>query len=423
MAKPAVTKPAGLVAKAPPPAAKPAAAKPVANSAAPTATPAAKSAVKPVAAKPTAARPGAHKPAATPAAKSSPKPLPPPAKATAQPADKDAALETVVAAAAAAAGVEAAAAAAAAGVEAAAAALAAFSLADKDGDGHLNFREFAGFVKVANEEVAYLDDSSLPIFIKKEFVKASSKEVGGTTHLLSPAEFEVWHAAFLAARDTWEEELAAKRAAARVTTATESGAAALPPARFGGDGVWEVKLDALQLALESAYALKRTPLLIDATGDEVGGTTALETFYAYSGHQLLELKKMVVEVNVRKIVSLEDALRSAREKLVLALKRGCTFMFLLSNSAPPLRSKFCTPTELPVELFDNSLVQAMRGYDGDLKGSFLGKVIVKEDQLMFAHADFNVAVVTRFPREDYEQFLREELPLELMQPIVVTINR
>jgi hypothetical protein len=67
---------------------------------------------------------------------------------------------------------------------------------------------------------------------------------------------------------------------------------------------------------------------------------------------LLELKKMVVEVNFKKTTTLEDALSAARDKLVLALKRGYTLMFLLANSAPPLRSQFCTPAMLPLDLFD-----------------------------------------------------------------------
>jgi hypothetical protein len=46
----------------------------------------------------------------------------------------------------------------------------------------------------------------------------------------------------------------------------------------------------LQDALQASWKKGKTPLLIDTTEDQ-GGFSALETFYSYSGHQLLEMKK------------------------------------------------------------------------------------------------------------------------------------
>uniref|UniRef100_A0A7R9ULB5 Uncharacterized protein n=1 Tax=Diacronema lutheri TaxID=2081491 RepID=A0A7R9ULB5_DIALT len=181
-------------------------------------------------------------------------------------------------------------------------------------------------------------------------------------------------------------------------------------------------MSALQTAIDSAYALQRTPLVLDATGNGAG-ITPLETFYSYSGHQLLELKKMVVEVNMKKSVRLDDALEAARAKLVLALRRGYSLVMLMSNSAPPLRSQFCTPGKLPFALLDQRAVQAMRGLDGDLRGSFVAPLLrTEESDLLFAHKDFNVVLVSAFARDEYEEFLRDELPLAQMQPIHVTID-
>ena len=135
----------------------------------------------------------------------------------------------------------------------------------------------------------------------------------------------------------------------------------------------------LQDALQAAWEKKKTPLLIDSTGDGEEGSTPLETFYscacppdsspppparhyrcaaarvalrlccrlctsvpyAYvypyvypyghpygyshggpframlrsdSGHQLLELKKMVVEVNMKKEKTLEEAMDEVRPR-------------------------------------------------------------------------------------------------------------
>jgi hypothetical protein len=78
---------------------------------------------------------------------------------------------------------------------------------------------------------------------------------------------------------------------------------------------------------------------------------------------------------------------------------------------------------MPLDLFEQVKVQAIKEAECDLKASFLAEVITPEDQLILAHPDFNVAVVTRFARDEYEEFLRGEVPLELMQPILVTVKR
>jgi hypothetical protein len=197
--------------------------------------PAAKPGAKAPVAGAKAPAPGAKMPPKPAAKAAASKPSPPPVAAAAQPAVVDDAL-----------------------LGEAAAALAAFSLHDKDLDGHLNFREFAGFVKGANEEVpGFIDDSNLPVYIKREHRAAA------TDGLVSPAEFVKWHAAFLSARGKWEEEQAAKMSARATASGGTGGAvAAGPPASFGGAGVWECSLDQLQLALDSAYAQKRTPLIL-----------------------------------------------------------------------------------------------------------------------------------------------------------------
>ena len=56
-------------------------------------------------------------------------------------------------------------------------------------------------------------------------------------------------------------------------------------------------------ALDAAWAVGRTPLLVDMTtpaGEDKsgGGFSPLETFYSYSGEVLIELKKAVVELSI-----------------------------------------------------------------------------------------------------------------------------
>lgn len=297
-------------------------------------------------------------------------------------------------------------------------AMTAFRLYDQDQDGLLNLREFAAFVKATNEEVGLLDANNMPMYIKKAHRQADLDSDGFVT----PRDFADWHACFVVEIAQFEAAQAAKRVAKSAPAGALGQPVAAAPSAFHGEGVWECKLGELGVALEAAYALKRTPLLIDSTGSSDGNTSPLETFYFYSGHQLLELKKMVVEVNVKKTVSLDEALEAARSKLVLAMKRGYSLVLLCANSAPPLRTKFCHPAKLPIELFDQTLLQATRGGDGHLEGSFLAGVPSPADQLYVVHDEFNVLAVTRFSRDEYEEFLANEMPLELMQPIVVTLD-
>ena len=72
---------------------------------------------------------------------------------------------------------------------------------------------------------------------------------------------------------------------------------------------------------------------------------------------------------MKKEKSVDEALNEARTKLVLALKRGYQLVLLASNSAPPLRSKFSSPTQLPYALVDDypSVIAALpaAGDDGE----------------------------------------------------------
>jgi len=186
--------------------------------------------------------------------------------------------------------------------------------------------------------------------------------------------------------------------------------------------MWSADLKDLADALSKAWGKGKTPLLIDATGDEDGGFTALETYFSYSGHALFELKKMVVEVNMKQTKTLEEAQDEARAKLLLAMKRGLQFVMLLSNSAPPLKSRFCAAGSLPYTLLeDHAAVASCRGTAVEWKDVPWTKQLIRaEDKLMFVHQDFNVLAVTKFSEADYAEFLQAELPLDAMQHIKVT---
>lgn len=221
------------------------------------------------------------------------------------------------------------------------------------------------------------------------------------------------------------DEREAKEAAKEAAKAASKAAA---QAQYQSEGLWEVNLKEYINAIEAAFAKKKTPIVIDATGDGEAASTPLETFYQYSGNALAELKKTVVEVNMKKTVTLEDGREELRKKLVLAMGRGLHFVMLLANSAPPFTSKFSDKKSLPIDILDQELVQACRGDQADWQKMWPGEVVTEEDKngadkrfpSLMVHKDFNVVVVTKFSVEDYADFLKEEFPLDKMQPIKVT---
>jgi len=176
-------------------------------------------------------------------------------------------------------------------------------------------------------------------------------------------------------------------------------------------------------ALAAASSKQKTPLLIDMTG-QGDGYTVLETFFSYSCHQILEAKKMVVEVNLRKTKTVEEAMEEARTKLIMAMRRGYSLLVLLSNSAPPLKSKFTSPTQFPYALLeDAAVVQSALGTDANIRQVEWTRALLREaDKMHFVHKDFNVVVVTKFSPEDYVEFLQDELPLDSMQHIKVVVD-
>ena len=125
----------------------------------------------------------------------------------------------------------------------------------------------------------------------------------------------------------------------------------IPPATM--DSVERVLMSKLLPAIEAAHAAGKTPILVDATDPKKAQDfSPLETFLSYSGHEVFEAKKMVVEVNMKKEKSLEDAREEQRVKLCRAMKHGTYFIIAMSTGAPPWKKKFCDDESLPLALFE-----------------------------------------------------------------------
>lgn len=287
-----------------------------------------------------------------------------------------------------------------------------FAEHDKGGKGGLKKGELAQVIKDANDEYGFLNDRTMPEFIKQAWVDAAPD--GENLCRIEP--FRKWYASFV----EYLDGIKAKDAATAAAAADDKAAAAT--SLFSGDGLWTIKMKQLLDALSAAWAKGKTPLLVDATGDDQGGTTALETFYSYSGHQLLEMKKMVVEVNMKKTVTLEEALAEARRKLVLSMKQGYNLVIMCSNAAPPLKSKFTSPSALPYLLLEDNAAVASACSQDWKSVAWAKELLTDDDKIFIVHKDFQVVAMTRFSEADYAEFLAAEMPLDKMQHIKVVTD-
>mmetsp|Transcript_40382 Transcript_40382/g.95975 ORF Transcript_40382/g.95975 Transcript_40382/m.95975 type:complete len:407 (-) Transcript_40382:148-1368(-) len=295
-----------------------------------------------------------------------------------------------------------------------------FEEMDQDKDQALNLRELAKLIRKVENEEGFLGDLDFSGYCKEQLAAADTDKDGK----LNFAEFVPWFKGFIhhveSIRDKFEQELLERKQARDQAPAP----AAPNPSRFSGDGVWDCPLPAVVGALEAAWAKKKIPLLIDDTMEdrETLDPSPLELFFQYGGYTLLEMKRMVVEVNMQKVKPLDTAMEEARQKLVRAIKFGNVLCVLLANSVPPIKSKFNADDTLPLAIFDGNLVSAVVGAvvgSSQIEGSWVEKVIRKADDCAMVRDKFNVLVVTKFRREDYEDFLKEDVPLDHMQHIHV----
>ena len=191
----------------------------------------------------------------------------------------------------------------------------------------------------------------------------------------------------------------------------------------------------MKIAAAAAWAQGKTPMLVDMTTpageNKSQAFSPLETFYSYSGDVLIEAKKAIVELSVKKEKTIDELRDEFAKKLLMGLKQGRELILLLSNSAPPLKSQFAHPELFPYELLDAAKVRAVLGTDVRLEDTFLAGLIKHKDSqpslksdpsynLVFAHDDFRVALVTKFEPDQYKEFLASELDFDLLQVIKVT---
>ena len=309
-------------------------------------------------------------------------------------------------------------------------------------------KHMAKLVRGVNEKEGLWDDNDFGPYVKGQFellCASEDKKAVGTKaqFLIWYPGFDAWVKAQLAEQEArWQAEKEAKAGSTGGDATSAASGGASGAASGGASGlsfegsVWECPMSQLQRALKEAWNVGKTPLLIDCTTpkDEGNGTgfSPLEVFYSYSGEGLIELKKSVVEVSMKKTKTVEEARDDFAKTTLMCLKQGRTLTLLCSSSAPPMTSKFACP-HFPLALLDCAgkvkPVVAPQG-DADLSSTWVQPVLdwgeaaglnrnPSYGPVVVVNKDFRVAVVTKFAVEDYADFLASEWPLELMQPVRV----
>ena len=292
----------------------------------------------------------------------------------------------------------------------------------EDSDG-LEAEDLQRVIAAHQREFAFCDEDEVASFAAREWESIQETSSRVLHRPLDREAFANWYTGFLSFLESER---------ANPTSRPCGGAAAvsvIASGPYSSDGPWTASMTDMHDAFEAAWAKGRTPLLLDMSSFDEGSqhrsgeATPLETFFAYSGDKLIDLKKIVVEVDVNRERSLQSALEEMRAKLVLCMRRGYHLVLMLGNSAPHVRSRYTSDAHLPyVLLEDNAEVQRAIGHAGEdwRRVEWTRLLLTEADQIRVVHQDFNVLAITRFAPDKYEGFLRKELPLPSMQIIRVT---
>ncbi|KAJ3126781.1 hypothetical protein HK100_010086 [Physocladia obscura] len=175
--------------------------------------------------------------------------------------------------------------------------------------------------------------------------------------------------------------------------------------------LFKIPLKYLQVLIDTIFqASHLTPLLIDPSG-------RVDTYFTYAGNGLVvDCKKILIQCDIQKAVSKEDAKEELRKVIVAGLKHGKTMVFTMMNSAFAFQKYFddkffpeCILQQAGAEFLKdkNAYNPCLRKEDLDEFGGF------------YPNNDFKVLLTTQFELEDYEQFLEKSLDLMNVVPVFI----
>lgn len=189
----------------------------------------------------------------------------------------------------------------------------------------------------------------------------------------------------------------------------------------------------LLLAIERCHAQNKTPLLLDDKKDAL-----VDTYYSYQAAIVIEAKKLVLDVALKKKTR-DEVLEHLRRELVAAMRFGHVLYVRLGDSAADFKTMFNGEDTFPsMAIFNRSTVASLVDYREGTATSLwktdhpLSKVLREDDltqgvfQLRFAHKarsedgareGFEVVCSTQHASDEFAEMLSDALPLELLQPI------
>lgn len=180
-------------------------------------------------------------------------------------------------------------------------------------------------------------------------------------------------------------------------------------------GVRHALMTELPEFCELFYAEGKTPLILDPE-------KKFSTFLSYQSNVRLSMKKYIVEVFVKKSLSPEEAREEMRQKFVSALKLGFPLWIDLSNTSPNFAKNFSAPDTFPHRkvltpgVLDEKKQFMKLTRPDDLKH---GELVLRRDPKTGEDITFRAIVTTEFALDEYEEFLQNSLPLNLLGPIEI----
>ncbi|KAJ3299558.1 hypothetical protein HK104_008444 [Borealophlyctis nickersoniae] len=156
-----------------------------------------------------------------------------------------------------------------------------------------------------------------------------------------------------------------------------------------------------------------TPLILDRS-------RRVDLFFQYSADFsgiFIEAKKMLLDTIVHRRTTHAEAMETCRRALVAAMKYGRTLVISMADSATDFAKKFTSETEFPAHLV---MEQGGRRFANEEE--LRNKVIRDEDLecgVFVVREGFRVVITSMFLLEEYEEFLRNSLPLNEMIPVYV----
>lgn len=173
----------------------------------------------------------------------------------------------------------------------------------------------------------------------------------------------------------------------------------------------EINLVDLMTAIEAAVSDGLTPLIVDNSEDD-----KVNTFFQYRAVQMLDAKKMGLDVSMRN-VPIEEVMEGARKHLVAALKYGSYLVICMTVAATDFATKFNDDVAFP-----NRDDSPLKEYFPKEVFEKAGKKLLEEKHLeaLFRPEDkvdtsgmaicrdpatFKVIITTKFAPEDFEEYL------------------